>query len=565
MGAANGEEVVACMPELYFATVKAIGTDLSVVEEALQAHLSRAGYSTVNVRLSTLFKDCALTAQFLAPADTSAFEQRHGLMTAGDALRSFISPDAVGQLGLMQVEKLRQEKYREAINFGKRGVAFIIKSLMHEREVATLRALLGSQLFIVSAFSRESNRRSHLHLQLEARFKGPYTLDQQVTDLMERDRGKAFRFDDPLRTYIPEDRIERLSIDKTFHEADFFVDVDQPDTVEREIGRFIKHVFGYPYGATTPDETGMAHASTALMQSSCLARRVGAAVVLDGTLVATGRNDVPLSGGGQVTQHPGEELSEAVLAEPGASDDERADVLRDAVVRLLSDKDWIGNIVKRGGRFPTLSSEQVHELAELAAKSGGARESRVFDLIEFNPTVHAEMSAITSAARRGAPLEHATLYTTTFPCHECTRHIISTGIKRVVYLEPYPKSRAEALFNGQIVLGSKEEVDRDAERRVHYEPFIGISARRHGDLFSWVDRKPKSGAAGIWDLNAERQVRDTVEPRLPTSLLRSWYETRVLLQRQLVEIFEETLRTQEKVLAKRPNGPSAGPAQSRPR
>jgi deoxycytidylate deaminase len=31
-----------------------------------------------------------------------------------------------------------------------------------------------------------------------------------------------------------------------------------------------------------------------------------------------------------------------------------------------------------------------------------------------------------------------------FPCHMCARHIIATGLREVVYIEPYPKSVAKA-------------------------------------------------------------------------------------------------------------------------
>ncbi|MEJ7655371.1 MAG: deaminase [Chloroflexia bacterium] len=46
--------------------------------------------------------------------------------------------------------------------------------------------------------------------------------------------------------------------------------------------------------------------------------------------------------------------------------------------------------------------------------------------------MHAEMSALLDAGRRGVPVQGATLYTTTFPCHNCARHIVGAGIDRVV-------------------------------------------------------------------------------------------------------------------------------------
>ena len=65
--------------------------------------------------------------------------------------------------------------------------------------------------------------------------------------------------------------------------------------------------------------------------------------------------------------------------------------------------------------------------------------------LEFKCIIHAEMSAISDAARKGVAIQGATLYSTTFPCHLCAKHIVASGIKRVVYLEPYPKSYANAL------------------------------------------------------------------------------------------------------------------------
>ena len=47
-------------------------------------------------------------------------------------------------------------------------------------------------------------------------------------------------------------------------------------------------------------------------------------------------------------------------------------------------------------------------------------------------TVHAEQNAICQAARRGIPIEGATLYCRMTPCRTCAMLIINCGIKRVV-------------------------------------------------------------------------------------------------------------------------------------
>ena len=45
---------------------------------------------------------------------------------------------------------------------------------------------------------------------------------------------------------------------------------------------------------------------------------------------------------------------------------------------------------------------------------------------------HAERNAIYNAARNGIRLEDCTLYSTIFPCSDCARGIIQSGIRRVV-------------------------------------------------------------------------------------------------------------------------------------
>jgi dCMP deaminase len=47
---------------------------------------------------------------------------------------------------------------------------------------------------------------------------------------------------------------------------------------------------------------------------------------------------------------------------------------------------------------------------------------------------HAEFNAILNT-QVGGTLKGATLYVTLFPCNECTKAIIQTGIKEVIYLE----------------------------------------------------------------------------------------------------------------------------------
>lgn len=62
---------------------------------------------------------------------------------------------------------------------------------------------------------------------------------------------------------------------------------------------------------------------------------------------------------------------------------------------------------------------------------------------------HAEMNAITNAARVGTPLEGTSIVVTHAPCMDCARAIVQAGIKRVVFpvIEPEMYERWKAHFD----------------------------------------------------------------------------------------------------------------------
>ncbi|WP_306131314.1 deaminase [Roseivivax marinus] len=105
---------------------------------------------------------------------------------------------------------------------------------------------------------------------------------------------------------------------------------------------------------------------------------------------------------------------------------------------------------------------------------------------------HAEMSALSDAARLGLAVEHSTLHVTTFPCHNCAKHVIAAGIKRVVYIEPYAKSRAYELHGDSITLNDQRD------DRVIFQHFEGISPRRYRNIFEKGSRRDSNGNLQEW-------------------------------------------------------------------
>jgi dCMP deaminase len=60
--------------------------------------------------------------------------------------------------------------------------------------------------------------------------------------------------------------------------------------------------------------------------------------------------------------------------------------------------------------------------------------------------VHAEANAIVQGALHGVGLEGATAYCTHEPCVNCSKLLMSAGVRRIVYLTPYPDPVASRLL-----------------------------------------------------------------------------------------------------------------------
>ncbi|TLT00528.1 deoxycytidylate deaminase [Aliarcobacter cibarius] len=59
--------------------------------------------------------------------------------------------------------------------------------------------------------------------------------------------------------------------------------------------------------------------------------------------------------------------------------------------------------------------------------------------------IHAEMNAIIWAARKGIAIEDATIYVTLEPCSECSKNLIASGIKRIVYEKSYEHTNSNVV------------------------------------------------------------------------------------------------------------------------
>ena len=391
--------------------------------------------------------------------------------------------DALAQLALLRISQLRDERNGDASGKPLDRHAYILRSLKRPAEVARLRAVYGSRFVLIGAYAPRVLRRERLLDLLEAsygsRIETRYGLN--IDDLMRRDEKESGEGGQNVRD--------------TFHRSDFFVET-HTGGLDEQLGRSLRILFGDPKITPTKDEAAMAQADRAARRSAEPGRQVGAAIVNPaGDLLAVGCNEVPRAFGGQywsddanVLEDPGDDGRE-MHRTVDTNNERQGEIAADVLERLRDD----------------LKPEALKEPERLSEAVLG---SSLGDITEFGRAIHAEMAAITTAARLGVPLAGATVLTDTFPCHNCARHIVGTGIRRVVYVAPYAKSRALLLHDDSIVVAPAP--DQRPKDKVIFEPFIGVAPRRFDDLFGGVKRKNDDGSIiGFDPRKAEPRIAAT--------------------------------------------------------
>jgi len=75
---------------------------------------------------------------------------------------------------------------------------------------------------------------------------------------------------------------------------------------------------------------------------------------------------------------------------------------------------------------------------------------------ELCRAIHAEQNAIIQAAVHGVAIEGATLYTTLQPCVLCAKMLINCGVREIHYVEGYPDELSRSMFEEAGVVVVKE-------------------------------------------------------------------------------------------------------------
>ena len=177
-----------------------------------------------------------------------------------------------------------------------------------------------------------------------------------------------------------------------------------------------------PRGATQ-DEILMNIAFSSSHSSKCVKRHVGAVVASSmGQVVSAGYNENPLG-------------TNPCIEEPLYQRQCFRDIVRNEHFKRLSEQ---------GAKCPVCGSELKYKPGPPWRCSACSSRKRKTNLESFFfpdramtwcTAVHAEVRAILAAGERA---RGSTLYTTTFPCAQCAEKIVQSGVRKVIFTEPYP-------------------------------------------------------------------------------------------------------------------------------
>lgn len=462
--------------EIVIGMVGAVGSDLARVTRYIAENLGAYDYTVQRIKVSELISDmCGLGATNLTEP-----ERTNNLMTLGDELRqtntAILALAAVANINAQR--SFENEKYSSQPR-----TVYLIDSLKHPDEVNVLRKIYGNGFFLMGIFVDERTRKENL-----IRLKDLSPSDAE--SLIARDTSEGLVHGQRTRD--------------TFHLSDFFLHLDDEDEKENcrarnALTRIFEVLFSNPYATPLFDEYAMFMAFAAATRSADLSRQIGAVIADDHSVLASGANECPRYGGGTYWPFLDDsghfqdcQNGRDWMRGHDSNDDEKSLIVSNAVDAAR--KSW-----SDAGK--ELSEDEAELLREALASS------MIDDITEYGRVVHAEMAALLTCARCNISCKGATLYTITFPCHNCAKHIVAAGIERVVYIEPYPKSRAYKFHDDSVYDGFKNDEERG--ERVAFEPFVGIGPRRFFDLFSMkhgsgfpLKRKDSGGKVLPWEPEA---------------------------------------------------------------
>ena len=281
--------------EYFFAVVGHAGSGTSVIAESLQDLLRQTLIGAEKIEVEILKARTVIEAwarnkklPLPTPGGAKRLSDVELLQNYGDEMRAELCGDkpdyaAVANQLVLSIRELRAKKVNvslkpgEAVRPDGKPRAYILDSLRHPDEVKLLRHLYQDAFVLIGVVCAERRRIE----RIMGKYEGASEADARL--FMERDANAKEK--------------HGQHVADAFHLSDYFID----NTVNRsgpsakhwdvpeKLSRLVKIIAHSELIRPNGEETAMYHAHSAQMQSACLSRQVGAALVdIEGNVVATG-------------------------------------------------------------------------------------------------------------------------------------------------------------------------------------------------------------------------------------------------------------------------------------
>jgi len=376
-------------------------------------------------------------------------EKRKYLQKAGTDLR-LMHRELVGTAIVSEIFRQGKESEDNGDLKDKKILVFLVDSVKNSYDVKVLKQIYGKEFFLVA-----------IHAPHEDRWRRMKQY-KSWTETERADFEECDKIDSDEKTYDAKVGDAGQQVSKVAATADYHIaNTHNREQLTNNCSRFVELLFGFGSSQPTIHERSMHLAFSAAGRSYCLSKQVGAAIVdSSGNILGIGHNDVPKALGG-LYQNESTDKRCYQVGDCRCSNDtnkqERFEQLYENI-------------------FKTFPIDNKEELQKIISASQ-FREST-----EYCRAVHAEMEALLSILRNpGRSTVGTSMYVTTYPCHNCTKHILCAGIKEVHYIEPYPKSLAEELHSDAIIFfGQEGDVSHD---KVQFIPYHGVAPHTYDDFF----------------------------------------------------------------------------------
>jgi deoxycytidylate deaminase len=399
-------------PEIVMCLSAAVGTDTTIVSDAISSELRIVGYQPVLIRLSSLMAQIP-GLEYLSEIRAEDERIRES-MKAGNEIRRIIGhANAVARLALSEIHRVRASlNDSEDITVPAERHCFIISSLKRDEELEMLRKLFGQRVLLVSVYEPREQRVENLCRKIASSKNSadPEAHRDIANGLIDTDQKE--------RTNLLGQRLEDV-----FQKADVFL--KSGISFREDVRRFIQLLFQAPYITPTVDEILMFQARATAQRSADLSRQVGAVIATKtGEILATGCNEVPRAGGGvnwDLVAGSERDYRDYKIGLDAAAGT-RKEIVGE-LLQALADANWLVEDKSK------LSSEDRAQEALYGKPKSPLDGTAVASLLEFGRIVHAEMAAVCDAANEGCadsrehPVLHDFPLSHVCPSYHSSRHL----------------------------------------------------------------------------------------------------------------------------------------------